>query len=60
MKFAIVKNRLRQQGQPGTTTPGPPSAMLGSQVRNVLKSYGEFHFAKPAAIRFSSFGPIRG
>jgi hypothetical protein len=34
MKFAIVNSRFRHAGQPGTTTPGPPFAMLGVSVRN--------------------------
>jgi hypothetical protein len=32
MKFCIVKSRLRHAGHPGTTTPGPTVAMLGSNV----------------------------
>jgi hypothetical protein len=39
MKFAIVNSRFRHAGQPGTTTPGPPFAMLGLSVRKVSKEW---------------------
>jgi hypothetical protein len=32
MKFAMVNNRFLQNEHPGTTTPGPPFAMLGFSV----------------------------
>jgi hypothetical protein len=38
MNCGIVFIRFLHVGQPGTTTPGPPFAILGFSVKNVLKS----------------------